>query len=80
MGDGMGWWLEWPFLGRPDFWPKPWKHTAFFHKIMQNRGAPKTAVLPTTTHPIPHSTSSALVARAVRNAIRANRFARIIRN
>ena len=44
-------------FGAPRFLAKTLENTAFFHKKMQNRGAPKTAV-PTTTHPIPQLTTS----------------------
>ena len=40
------------FWGAPIL-AKTLENTAFFHKKMQIRGTPKTAI-PTTTHPIPH--------------------------
>ena len=49
-------------FGAPQFLAKTLENTAFFHKKMQNRGAPKTAV-PTTTHPIPQLTTSLLLGR-----------------
>ena len=51
LGDGMGGGRNGHFWGAPIF-GQTLKNTAFFHKKVQNRGAPKTAV-PTTTHPIP---------------------------
>ena len=44
-------------FGVPRFLAKTLENKTFFHKKMQNRGAPKTAV-PTTTHPIPQLTPS----------------------
>ena len=60
--EGVNWEMGWVVVGTavfgaPRFLAKTLENTAFFHKKMQNRGAPKTAV-PTTTHPIPQLTTS----------------------
>ena len=54
VGDGMGGGGN----GAPIL-AKTLENTAFFHKTMQKRGIPKTA-MPTTTHPIPCLTPSYL--------------------
>ena len=54
VGDGMGGGRNGRF-GAPRCCQDPGKHS-IFHKKMQNRGAPETAV--PTTHPIPHLTPS----------------------
>ena len=56
VGDGMGGGRNGRCWGAPIF-GQTLENTAFFHKKMENRGAPKTAA-PTTTHAIPHLTPS----------------------
>ena len=56
VGDGMGGGGNGRLCGAPIL-AQTLENTAFFHKKMQNRAAPKTAVL-ITTHPIPHLTPS----------------------
>ena len=52
-------------FGAPRFLAKTLEHTASFHKKMQNRGAPKTAVpIPTATHPIPRGPKSWKISRS----------------
>ena len=60
--EGVNWGMGWVVVGTavfgvPRFLAKTLENKAFFHKKMQNRGAPKTAV-PTTTDPIPQLTPS----------------------
>ena len=62
---GMGWVVVGTAVfGVPRFLAQTLENIAFFHKKVQNRGAPKTAV-PTTTHPIPHLSLSYLLARVL---------------
>ena len=61
VGDGMGGGRNGRVWGAR-FLAKTLENKAFFHKKMQNRGAPKTAV-PTTTHPIPQLTPSVIQCR-----------------
>ena len=56
VGDGMGGGRNGSFWGAPIL--HIFEENAVFSRVLaQNRAAPKTAV-PTTTHPIPHFTTS----------------------
>ena len=41
MGGWDGWWEVRPFLGRPDFGPKPWKYSVFFSQREATSARPK---------------------------------------
>ena len=58
VGDGMGGGRNGCFWGRPEFWHIFVENAVFSRVLAKNRGTPKKAAVPTTTHPIPHLTPS----------------------